>query len=797
MNRNDSKVHWVVLLLAIVLALPALAQEKDKDKKAEEKQQEGINQGNYNIKQTFEFGYRFNDVTGNRDVFKTMVNLDQGPRLLEYSLEMRSLNHEGWLFDDLFFTNFGYGGDPNDVSRLRAYKNKWYNFSATFRRDRNYWDYNLLANPLNPTATPANAPAGFSPVITQSPHRMQTSRRMSDVNLTLLPQSRLRFRLGYNRNISDGPSFSSFHEGTDVLLFQPWKTSVNSYLFGVDFKYLPKTNISYDQFFYSYKGDNTWRNRLNDVNSTFLSNGLPVDLGLIVNTAANQPCGVPFNVSPVGTVNPTCNGYLTYRREGRVRTDYPIEQISFQSNYFQNIDLSGRFSYSSADNEVRGYDEFFQGLVSRTRQRQFGITGPSSSKRVVATADAGVTIHVTNKFRIQDSFRFNNFRIPGEFISAELSLFGTSMLVAPNVFTPGPTPPVSCPTITSAGCPQHNTSSPADVIAGVTSRFLGQNNKVNTFAIEYDFTRHFGGRIGYRYRNRKITEREMVTDDLTFFPTLPNRGACAGIALRPDGSCFVTTEVEDAKSILIAEHSGLLGIWVRPNHQFRFSFDMELMSADNTLTRISPRLRGQYKSRLNWKPLDWMTFGFALNLLESRNNASEIFHKQHNRAAGFSWLLEPNPRFALDLGYDYNHVFSQTNICYALAGAPPPGSTPCPLIVGGTSPLQGISLYRTRSHFGYFDMRWQPWQRVTTRLGLALTRATGVTTFLSPNVTPGPLDYGYYKPYGGVEISIAKGFSWKADWAFYDYGEQGAPDAFTIARGFRGNQFTLAIRNSF
>jgi len=793
MTSNRSRLQWVVLLIVLILALPALAQEQ----KAEEKQPEGINQGNYNIKQTFEFGYRWSDVTGNRDVFNTMVNLNPGPRVLEYTLEMRSLNHAGWLFDNLFFTNFGYGGDPNDVSRLRMYKNKWYNFSATFRRDRNFWDYNLLANPLNPATIPTNAPAGFTPIILNSPHSMQLTRRMSDINLTLLPQSRLRFRLGYNRNISEGPSFTTFHEGTDVLLFQPWKTTVNSYQFGVDFKFLPKTNISYDQFFYGYKGDTSWQNRLSDVNTTFLSNGTPVDLGLIVNTAANQPCGAPFNASPLGTVNPTCNGYLTYRREGRARTDYPIEQISFQSNYFQNVDLSGRFSYSSSDNDVRGYDEFFQGLVSRTRQRQFGITGPSTSKRVVATADAGVTIHVTNKFRIQDSFRFNHFRIPGLFTFEELSLFGTSMLVAPNIFTPGTTPPVSCPTITSAGCPQHNTSSPADVISGVTSRFLGQNTKVNTFDLEYDFTRHFGGRIGYRNRTRRINERFTDSEDLLFFPTLPNRGACAGVALQPDGSCFVTTRAEDAATIRIDEHSGLFGLWARPNNQVRISFDMELISADNTLTRISPRQRQQYKSRLNWKPVEWMSFGFALNLLESRNNVSEIFHKQHNRAVGFNWMLEPNSRFTLDLGYDYNHVSSQTNICYALAGAPPPGSTPCPLIVGGTSPLQGISIYRTRSHFGFFDMRWQPWQRVTTRLGLALTRATGFTTFLSPNVPSGPLDYGYYKPYGGFEIFIAKGFSWKADWTFYNYGENALFDPRVGVRSFRGNQIVLAIRNSF
>ena len=66
--------------------------------------------------------------------------------------QMRSLDHNGFLFDNLTFSNFGYGGDPNDVSRLRIEKNKWYDFRLLFRRDKNFWDYNLFANPLNPAA---------------------------------------------------------------------------------------------------------------------------------------------------------------------------------------------------------------------------------------------------------------------------------------------------------------------------------------------------------------------------------------------------------------------------------------------------------------------------------------------------------------------------------------------------------------------------------------------------------------------------------------------------------------------
>ncbi len=85
----------------------------------EEQELTGVDQGNYNIKQSIEFGGRFVSVKGDTQTYDTFTNLQQGPRLLGFSTEMTSLNHHGTMFDRLSFSNFGYGGDPNDVSRLR------------------------------------------------------------------------------------------------------------------------------------------------------------------------------------------------------------------------------------------------------------------------------------------------------------------------------------------------------------------------------------------------------------------------------------------------------------------------------------------------------------------------------------------------------------------------------------------------------------------------------------------------------------------------------------------------------
>ena len=73
---------------------------------------------------------------GNLNNYDTFENLSSGLRLFDYSVDMRSINHQGLFFDNLSFSNFGYGGDPDDVSRLRVDRNKSSDFRGMFRRDR-------------------------------------------------------------------------------------------------------------------------------------------------------------------------------------------------------------------------------------------------------------------------------------------------------------------------------------------------------------------------------------------------------------------------------------------------------------------------------------------------------------------------------------------------------------------------------------------------------------------------------------------------------------------------------------
>jgi hypothetical protein len=800
-----SLITAVCFLAALFcLALPALAQDEE---------QQGVDQGNYNIKQSIEFGGRVTSIGGDEQTYGTFVDLEQGPRLLEFTTEMESLNHHGTMFDRLYFSNFGYGGDPDDVSRLRVAKNKWYNFDAMFRRDENNWDYSLLANPLNPTAPFTNGPAGYaaptctSCVIGSSPHLFETVRRMSDFNLLLLPESKIRFRLGYSRSANQGPSLTTIHQGTEQLLFQEVRDTVNSYHMGVDFKLLPRTNISYDQILSYYKGDTGQT----DNNQNFLlANGVPVDLGISFNAGANQPCGSTFLAG--GAVNPTCSAYINYLRDGQTRTNSPTEQLSLQSNYFKKLDLSAKISYTAGDMNVYNWTEALTGRESRTNLSNQTNTGPVFGRHVAATADLGATWNITDRLSFVDSFHFSNWHNPAEFDASGCSFFSPGLTTAPNLFTPTGALPLSIPCVPPsngvAGTPAHSTSSGPDISFGISSLFLKQDEKTNMAELEYQFSPRLGVRGGFRYRHRAIDDKDFETTSEIFFPSNANRGDCALVAGALPPGCtaigggafaFVTPNpAADFEETLINEYSGLFGIWTRPVDHMRVSFDTELMSADNSFTRISPRQTQEYRLRTTYNPKEWVNVSGSITIWEGRNNVEEVNNLQHNRTYGFSADFQPTDKVGFELGYDYNDVFSQILICFtSSAVVTGPSTVSC---TGVPGLVQELSTYVDKSNFGHFDVSWKPVRRLTTRLGADLTGTSGSALIsITPNAPTGPLDSKYMRPFGGIDYSLAKGWTGKAYWDYYGYHEDESnvvQDVFA-PRNFRANLVTLSLRYAF
>ncbi len=818
-------LNFLILLPVFFLSSVCRAQSAPSD--ANSGDDTGINEAGYKIQQSIEAGYRANWIGGDQSTYDTFLNLGQGVRLFDYTLDMRSIDHNGLLFDNLSFTNFGYGGDPESVSRLRMDKNKLYDFRVLFRRAKNYWDWNLLGNPLNPASSTPAFP------ITTSPHFLDTVRRMEDYDLTLLPQSRVRFRVGYSRSRYTGPGGYTTNTPDDgagnvAQLNELFSTTTNSYRAGVDFRSLPRTTISYDQFLSYFKQDSSISD-LSLVNGTapfVLSNGTPVDLGLAFDTVNGTPCAPPVLLTG-NVANPTCAGTLSYSQVGRPRTSTPTERLRFQSNYLKDFETSGSLGYSRSDNVIPDFDEFTTGFTSRTISRGSSTAGPAEAKRISVNADWSGVYAVTDKFRILDEFRFDDWRTPGMWALNETALFttGTGML---DPITPIPG---TCVTVPST-CPTHNSSSGADISQGLWSTFLGQRIKSNTFQLQYDLNKKLSGRIGYLYTSRTIAEFGAETfSEEVYYPTLAARGDCAVAAActpGPGGSLiFSGPEAgnDTSRNLTgINEQTLLLGLTLRPLDALRISSDFAFGYDDFAFTRTDPRHVQIYKIHATYKPPTWINFDGAIDLHENSDNVATVNDVEHSRTYSILATLLPNSKLSFDIGYNYSDIYSAANVCYFYGFAPPiPPTVACPTDPADFNSLGALATYSSKQHFAYFDFMWKPVKRVTASLGYAGTFVAGSEILSNGSTIEPPLNalqpvgtlaFNYQKPYATVLFDLYRGLSYRVSWNYYGFNGKGpspssvpglavapnpsagANNAFT-AEDFNGSTATFALRYAF
>jgi hypothetical protein len=212
------------ILGLLLVAHAALAQQVVTPTPDQAGSPRGTNTGDYNVTDSFETGYRFAVVNGSVGTYRSDVNYGNGIRLLSGNLSVNSRDGHGRWFDQIVLTTIGLGNDPYQSVTLRVEKNKLYRYDMLWRLD----DY---FNPGLPVAG--------------GQHLMDTTRHMQDHNLTLLPQSKIQFHLGYSRNTQDGPALSTVQlcfdgniycgtAGNEFPVFENVRREQNEFRLGAD-----------------------------------------------------------------------------------------------------------------------------------------------------------------------------------------------------------------------------------------------------------------------------------------------------------------------------------------------------------------------------------------------------------------------------------------------------------------------------------------------------------------------------------------------------------------------------------
>ena len=377
-------------------------------------------------------------------------------------------------------------------------------------------------------------------------------------------------------------------------------------------------------------------------------------------------------------------------------------------------------------------------------------------------------------------------------------------------------------------CPQHNSSSGADVTNELVSQFLGQNVRSNTFELKYDLTQRVNAYVGYAYTARTIEDFSTTFDTgEIYFPGGPTgaavandylaaRGDCALVAGKLPSVCVLNangsvqegsstnleaeTGNDTARNVYdIHENVGLFGVSARPTDTLRLNADLMFGYNDNSFTRISPRQIQSYKINARYTPKPWANIAGAVDIHENRDNVSTVNNVEHGRAYSFVATISPNSNLWVDFGYTYMNIYTQTEICFPDTGSTV-FTTLCP-VPGATSPLGTLAHYSSQDHYVYADAMWKPLKRVTAMLGYGGSIIRGNTTLLNPLTPTGTLDFDYIKPFASLALDIYRGLSYKTAWNYYNYNDRGVANptglAPLLSQDFNGNNITFSFRYAF
>ncbi len=787
-------------------------------------------QGGYEVHQTAELGGRIATISGSGAMYDTLVNLHSGPRVLGQTFTMRALpGRKRAPFDSLTAFSSGFGGDPYNFAKLDFSKGNKYEFTGTFRRDRQYFDYDLLGNVNVPGLTVPYGLANNVPTasvlkwtqLTDSPLMYNTVRRMTDVNLTVLPLSRVTFRVGYSQNIFQGPSVSPGRSigKNDNLLDEYQRNSTDDFIGAIDWKPWQHTKLTYEELVDHYKGDSYFT--LDP--KTFIAqeaDGTPVSLGNWDSLGSPYPISscntgsmgsgytnatnytifsAPQTPGGLPVINPACDVVTSYLRSQPTRTIFPTEVLRVQSDSLRNIALNGDFRYSLSNSSMPSYYENWTGLDGTIRSATF--TGATYAQRRVVAFDYGMTWDATKTITLSDDVDFSNVHQPGW----------------------------------------------ANISTGVTANTTTNPNETINFSgalvggAAYSVTGNPSGARLYAYfGNRLMTNNATVTWDATTRATL-------SLTYRYQTHDVIQTSGTGPLENLIAinENGGIFNAALRPTAHLEVNGSAEIAYFDNSFTPLGPRQLHQYRVHTMYRPKPWATLSGSYNDLERHNNTNNtgtvaadgpLDHVDHTRVMGLMASLAPNEHYGLDLSYSYSDVYISTNACYlsgasaTLPGAASTTSTGapnlCPNLLTDWGPVKDFMDAPTQ--YASLAVSLTPAKQFHSDIGYRISAVSGNQFFNDAQEVNGSLQSAYQSPYVNLAWTVHPGWIWRFEYNYYGYGEGGPsgatmcstttsataavvpctnfpgltavtinPAGFTAPRNFHANNITLGMHYEF
>ena len=704
-ERTTSLILSLLLLVSVATAQqPSPSPAQDKTNGGNTPVQAGENAGEYTIISTVEFGYRGLQVVGDLNKYQSDLNYRTGPRLFDSSFLMRSRDGKtGGLFDTALLTTTGWGADPNGNVRFSVEQAKWYRFDATYRKFNYFRFLNSFANP-NWVFSPANF--SVPPKVVTGEHGYNTETKLGDFDLTLLPKNRrIRFNVGYSPERYSGPAFTNYHlGGNDFNYPVNLRSRADDFRFGADGTVGP-IDYSFLQGFRHFRDDGA------------------TDLG-------NTP---GINLDPA-------KGQLTsffHHEPSRGSVNYT--RASIHTLVAKRLDITARVIYSNSDSTF-SFIEKYTGTNWNARVSgwppgplpatpntlnlgQYNITG--TGERPSWLGDIALTFLVTNKLRISNTFRVDDFKINGDAVLSDFF----------SITRPSGATSVT-DTIGFSNLDAH--------------RLTKYRKYQDTVEGDYQFNARHSIHFGYRYGHRSIEEAFEGHD-------LGSNGSVSGNIRSSESDTFVNNT-----------HAVFGGFKTRPANNWTIYFDGEKGTADNVFSRIGNYDYTNIRAKSRYAPKSNLSFNVAF-ISRDNANPSEIAGVSLNdfgvsiKSRVFTSSVDwaPASRFAVNAGYNYNWLNSNAVVNFFFNNIQHP---------------EGRSLYYVRNNFFFIDTTALLSARVSLFGSYRINKDTGQGNRIEdPAGTPGTLVSSYpmsfQSPEARLAIKINRRLDWNVGYQYYNYNE--------------------------
>lgn len=628
--------------------------------------------GNYNVVSSLELGLRGLSVSGSDNKYRSDLNYSSGVRLFDSSFFLRSKEGSGGPFDEFLVNSSGWGGDPHGYTRVSVEKSRAYRFDANVRRARYF-------NALGSIANPRNAPVGQ--------HTSNTRHNFNDFDFTGLPESRkLKFYLGYSRDTREGPGITTARFGGDEYAINSNSdTRANNFRGGVDAKLLG-FDLSLLQGARYFKDNSSY--------SVTLTN--------------------PGN----NTANTSRIDQLV--REIPTQGTHYFTRFSAHRLFTKKLDFTGRFIYLSGRSRYSLFEQTFGRLANGNLAVPQTARASGETKRPSSIGDIGVTLLATSKFRISNTFRFDNFRINGE--EPLLDVLRQR---------------------TVAGVP---------LATVTTSSFFARTTKyrrlMNTIEADYQFSPSYSVHAGYRFTDRHIELAHL------------------------DRTTTLTTRSEEVDN---QTHAAIFGFRARPVKAWTIYFDGEHGDADSVFTRLANNDFTNLRLRNRINANNQIALNFSFITKDNRNPAEVITSpsvpfgtppgaldvnvKSRHFTSSVDWT--PNAKFSLSSGYTHMRVTSIAGILLPISG----------------QRRVGESQYFSRDNFFFFNAFVRPASRVTFYAGYHINKDNGQGDRVSPSnvILIDSYPMSFQSPEARVTLKLNRVLDWNVGYTYYNYKDKFFP----------------------